>query len=143
MLDDLPQGRSFNSEYFRDHLVAPLRNLPILHVAQRHKKVFVLHIDNPPLQKSKSVVDAFSILGIQRAPHQPYSPDLDPSDSFLFEYLKEQMGGREFDSPADVLEWVREVFQRIGRDTIERVFEEWIRQVQQCIERQGAYFPEE
>jgi hypothetical protein len=100
-------------------------------------------MDKPPILKSKSVVDALSILGIQRAPYPPYSSDLDSSDSFLFWYLKEQMGGCEFDSREAALEWVREVFQRIRPDTIERVFEEWIRQLQQCIERQEAYFPEE
>jgi transposase len=143
VLDCLPHDTSFNSAYFLDHIVASLRNLPILHVAQRQKKRFVLHMDNSPIHKSKSVVDALSNLGIQRAPHPPYSPDLAPSDFFLFGHLKEQMGGRESDSPEDVLEWVREVFHRIRRDTIEKVFEEWIRRVRRCIERQGAYFAEE
>jgi hypothetical protein len=100
-------------------------------------------MDNPSIHKSKSVVDGLSILGIQRAPHPQYSRDLDSSDSLLFGHVKEQMGGRGFGSPEDVLEWTREVFQRIRRDTIERVFEEWIRRVQECIECQGAYFPEE
>jgi hypothetical protein len=89
------------------------------------------------------VFDILSNLGIQRAPHPAYPPDLAPSALFLFVQLQPQMAGREFDSMGDVLEWLRGAFERIRQDTIEMIFEEWIRRVQRCMDCQGAYFPEE
>ena len=42
----------------------------------------------------------------QRAPHPPYSPDLAPSDFFLFGYVKEKLGGQSFKTREELYEFV-------------------------------------
>jgi hypothetical protein len=76
-------------------------------------------------------------------PHPPYSPDLAPSDFFLFESLKTKMLGLEFDCPGTLLDWIKAEFQRIPSEVLERVFESWIICFQKCIEHEGDYFAEE
>jgi hypothetical protein len=39
-------------------------------------------------------MDVIANILVQLAPHPPSSPDLDPSDFFLFEYPKEKMIGQ-------------------------------------------------
>jgi hypothetical protein len=71
------------------------------------------------------------------APHPQYSQDLPPSDLFLFEYLKEKMFGREFESADALLDRLRQEFEGIRPDVLERVFESWITRVEKCIEHEG------
>jgi hypothetical protein len=53
------------------------------------------------------------------------------------------MIGQEFDSPEDLIKWIREAFLRISKDIIERVFGEWIHRVEGCVSHENSYFPEE
>jgi hypothetical protein len=71
------------------------------------------------------------------APHTQDSPDLPPSDFLLFGYLKEKMIGREFESADALLDWVRQDFEGIRPDVLERAFECWITRVEKCIEHKG------
>jgi hypothetical protein len=68
------------------------------------------------------------------APHPPYSPDLAPSDFFLFGYIKQKITGQEFASPDDLLEAIRDEFDRISPSVLESVFEEWLIRLQTCID---------
>jgi hypothetical protein len=80
---------------------------------------------------------------VKFALHPPHSPDLAPSDFFLFGHLKSRMIGGEFDSPEDWIRWIRVAFLRMSKDTIERVFDEWIDRVERCISHEGSYFRDE
>jgi transposase len=143
VIDYLPPGTSFDSTYFIDNILYDFNTLPIISVAVRQKKLFVIHMDNSSIHKSKSVIAKTSSIPVQLAPHPQYSPDLTPSNFFLFGHLKSQMIGREFNSPEDLIRWIRAAFLRISRDTSERVFDEWIDRVERCISHEGSYFPEE
>ena len=57
-------------------------------------------------------MDAVERNGYELIPHPAYSPDLAPSDYFLFPNLKKDIRGRHFRSNEEVVvaveEWVRE-----------------------------------
>jgi histone-lysine N-methyltransferase SETMAR len=124
--DYLPPDTSFDSTYFIDHILCGFNTLPIISVAVRQTKAFVIHLGNSPINKSESVIAKISSMPVQLAPHPPYSPDLAPSDFFRFGHLKSQMIERESDSPEDLTRWIRAAFLRMSRDTIKRVFDQWI-----------------
>ena len=46
-------------------------------------------------------------------PHPAYSPDLDPSDFYLFPNLKEQLEGMKFSSNEEVQVAVNECFESL------------------------------
>jgi transposase len=119
------------------------QNLSALLLAKRNSKSFLIHMDNPPIHIPESVQAKISGMPVQLAPHPPYSPDLAPSDFFVFGHLKSMMAGREFDSPQNLIAWIKATFERISRSLIERVFEEWMDQMEQCIAHQGSYFSED
>jgi hypothetical protein len=112
-------------------------------VAHKQKKKLILHLDNSPIHTAKVAKAKLSQMPVHFAPHPPYSPDLAPSDFFLFGYLKEKIFGLEFESPEALLAWINAEFERIPTETLEEVFECWITRVQKPIEYQGDYFPED
>jgi transposase len=136
-------GESFNAEYFVEHILNQVHLLQIVTAARTQKKRFILHMDNSPIHKARVVKAKLAQMPVYLAPHPPYSPDIAPSDFFLFGYLKEKMLGLEFDSPEALLDWIRTEFERISRQVLEEVFEDWIARVQKCIECEGDYFPED
>jgi transposase len=137
------EGESFNAEYFVRNILNPIHSLPIVAVAHKQRKRFILHMDNSPIHKAKATKAKLAQMPVHLAPHPPYSPDLAPSDFFLFGYLKGKMQGLEFDSPEALLAWIRAEMATIRPDALEAVFERWILRVAKCIEHQGAYFPED
>jgi hypothetical protein len=45
-------------------------------------------------------------------------------------------------SADDLLEAIREVFDRLSRSVLESVFDEWLVRLQAYIDHEGSYFPE-
>lgn len=63
--------------------------------------VFLLH-DNAPCHTSKIAKEKIRSTGFIELYHPPYSPDLAPSDYFLFPKLKNYMRGRKYNSDEQV-----------------------------------------
>lgn len=76
---------------------------------------------------------------LKRAPHPPYSPDIAPSDFFLFGYVKGKMEGCHFESRDEVIEKVTSILLNIPHETLQRVFEEWEARLKKVIEINGEY----
>ena len=71
------------------------------------------------------------------ASHPPYSPDLAPSDFFLFPRMKRNLKGKCFQN----LEEVREkTMKAITLQQFQNCFEQWKKQWDKCIDCQGEYF---
>jgi transposase len=103
------------------------------------KEKFVLHMDNSPIHKSRAVTEKIVSLRLTLAPNRPYSSDLTLSDFFLFGYLKEKIIGIDFESPQALIDWIQLTFETIPRHILDKVFESWLRRVQDCINSQGSY----
>jgi histone-lysine N-methyltransferase SETMAR len=136
-------SESFNEDHFVRHILHPIHSLQIVAVAHKQKKTFIRHMDNSPLHRPKVAKARLSSLPIHLARHPPYSPDLPPSDFFLFGYLKGKILGLEFESPPAFFAWINAEFQRIAREALEAIFESRIIRVQQCIGSQGDHLPED
>jgi hypothetical protein len=62
---------------------------------------------------------------ITASPHPAFSPPLAASDFFLFGALKDQLSGRIFESPNQLVEAIRQIASAIPQMTLERVFLKW------------------
>jgi histone-lysine N-methyltransferase SETMAR len=76
--------------------------------------VLLLH-DNAPAHTSQAVMAAATDCGFEILPHPPYSPDLAPSDFYLFPKLKTKLRGRRLGSNEGVMEAVNEFFEEQNR----------------------------
>ena len=74
-------------------------------------KGILLQQDNAKVHTCKLAMDAVERNGYELISHPAYSPDLAPSDYFLFPNLKKDIRGRHFRSNEEVAaveEWVRD-----------------------------------
>jgi hypothetical protein len=63
--------------------------------------------------------------GIPASVQRAFSPDLAPSDVFLFNALKSQLASRTFEPTDELVEGTREMTNAIARGKLETVFSNW------------------
>ena len=139
VVEAIPKGKSATGEYFRDAVIAEICNSKAFEQAQEQEKDFFVHMDNAPIHKAETVTVEMDQFGLLRAPHPPYSPDLAPSDFYLFGALKSRIRGIEFESSEQIKEWIEAEFEKIPPDELRRVFQLWKLRLQACIELEGHY----
>jgi hypothetical protein len=75
----------------------------------------------------------------EAGPHQPSSPDLAPSDFYLFGKVKTALRGQIFEEENELVAAVKEVLTTISRDELESVSADWLRKLDECVQRNGDY----
>jgi transposase len=84
LIKALPKGMSFNAEYYRDNILTEL--LPLQPQADGRR--LVLHADNARVHTARKCQAFCTDNRLWPAILPPYSPDLTPSNFFLFGHLK-------------------------------------------------------
>jgi hypothetical protein len=94
VLEFLPEGETVRAISFKkivvDELLKIAKNLP------EEKRLYV-HWDNASSHGAGLITEALKDSRITLIPQPPYSPDLAPSDFFLFGYLKSQLRSKKFE----------------------------------------------
>jgi hypothetical protein len=117
------------------HLTMAMMEQPVGDPGQR----LVLHMDKASPHRARFTTRNLKENRITASPHPAFSPDLAPSDFFLFSALKGSLSGRIFESPDELVEATRELASAITRTTLEREFLEWEERLQRCIDITGVY----
>jgi histone-lysine N-methyltransferase SETMAR len=94
LVEALPKDRRFNAEYFRDNILTELIRLR----SQAGERNLVIHADNASPHTARTARTFCAENWLRLATHPPYSPDLAPSDFFLFSYVKNSLQGIGFAS---------------------------------------------
>jgi len=71
--------------------------------------------------------------------HPAYSPNLAPSDFFLFQKIKEILKGRHFDDIYDIRINTTAALKTIRQNQFQNCFEGWTRHWHRCKASQGEY----
>jgi hypothetical protein len=69
----------------------------------------------------------------------PNSPDLAPSDCYLFGYVKGHLAGLSVGDADELLKVVEDVLEGIDKDTMQTVFLEWMDRSGKEIATNGDY----
>lgn len=140
LIDVLPQGMSFNSEYFIKHIINKIaeKKQEIWNESD-HQKIW-LHLDNCRVHNSKESLQKTEDAGFCRTPHPPYSPDIAPSDFFLFGYTKVKLKGHRFEEESDLVEEITDILNKISVEKRKEVFETWIKRCNHIIAQAGNYY---
>ena len=134
----LEKGRTMTGAYYAallDRLVDQIRKKrPHL-----KKKQILFYDDSALSHKSNIAQPKKPELGFESLPHPPHSPDLAPSDYYLFPNLKRWVCGSRFDSNKQV-EWKTEGYfggfdKSYYLEGIEKLKDRWTH----CIELRGEY----
>jgi hypothetical protein len=76
---------------------------------------------------------------LRMAPYPLYSPDVAPSDFFLFGCVKKKLQEAEFQSVQELFEAVVRILRAIPISTLLGTFHEWIKRLQAYIDGDGEY----
>ena len=128
--------------YFVEFTVLPCSKNSVWTTPSLSQKIVrstIIHHDNARPHTSLETRMALDRLGLRTLPHPPYSPDLAPSDFFLFPKLKDYLKGNRYETDEDVknavLSWCRDKTADFFADGIQQVVRRW----RLCIERDGDY----
>ena len=135
----LPTGQKWTAEYFIGTVVPQIVESDAYQRSRAQKQRFVLHMDNAPIHTADTVKTCLAMYNIVLAPHPPYSPDLAPSDFYLFGKLKELARGCEFETVEDIKNWILSQFEEISMDELRRVYISWEDRLVRCISLNGSY----
>jgi hypothetical protein len=75
--------------------------------------------------------------GLRSAAHPRYSPDLTPSNFFLFGHLKRMLQGTEFQNAEELLEAAVQILSDIPLETVMATFHQWMERLQACFDGHG------
>jgi hypothetical protein len=90
----LPQGASFNEAYFDEHILQVTASELHAEEEKKHCPWSLVHMDNARSHTSKRNLARIEELRFKRIPYPHFSPDIAPSDFFLFGRLKAELSSR-------------------------------------------------
>lgn len=137
-IDYLEKGKTVNGTYY----AAILKKLRVAIREKRRGKLaseVLLHHDNAPAHSSKVGVAALGECGFEPIRYPPYSPDLAPSDYFLFPQLKKSLRGKRFSSVEDLKASISEHFDSKSEDNFFGGLMKQIERSRKCIQVKGKY----
>jgi transposase len=101
---------------------------------------WLLHHDNAPAHTALNVRQFLVKNGMTTVPHPLYSPDLAPSDVFLFPRMTRYLKGKCFQNVEEVREKMTEALKAITLQEYQNCFEQWKKLWDKSIASQAEYF---
>ena len=139
MIDYLERGHTVTGDYYAQEL-KQLRETIKKNRRGKLRSGVVMSQDNAPCHTCRVAMAAAKECGFEILPHPPYSPDLAPTDYYLFPKLKSVLRGKRFETNNDVIEAV-DAFLRVQKfsffyEGIAKLEDRW----NKCVMAEGEYF---
>lgn len=96
------------------------------------------HHDNARPHVKVEVITHLENTGITIIRHPPYSPDLAPSDFWLFDLVKRNL--QDHDSVQSLKRQITSILENLPQDEYRKTFDKWLERMQLCIDNKGEYF---
>ena len=106
------------------------------------KKKPLFQQDNAPVHKSIKTMVKLNDLRFELLPHPPYSPDLAPSDFYLFADLKKMLHGKRFSSDDEVVAATDAYLEAKDKSFDKKGIESLEKRSNDCITMEGDYVDE-
>jgi transposase len=136
----LPAGVRYDAEFFCAFVLPDIERTLWDGKHRRTLRSVYLHLDSAPADNIKRSRHEITRTKVSRVVHLAYSPDVAPSNFFLFGHLKGDMVGFTSNSPADILSEIHRPFQEIPKETLVAVYDEWITRLEWITEHKGEYY---
>ncbi|MBR6907364.1 hypothetical protein IKN40_02405 [bacterium] len=98
-----------------------------------------MHFDNSPIHKSKESLKIIKELRFILLENPTYSPDIAPSDFWLFKFIEEKRKGTVVPNEAQLIIQTRKILSKIDKSILGAVYQEWIKRLDKVIELDGDY----
>lgn len=138
MTNYLQKGSTVTGEYYTTELRQLREALKTKRRGKLRRGVLLLQ-DNASSHTAHIATSVARECGFELLPHPPYSPDLAPSDFYLFPKLKEHLRGRQYTCDNDVIEAVEAFLADQGTTFYQTGIELLQKRWTKCIDVQGDY----
>jgi histone-lysine N-methyltransferase SETMAR len=138
LVNILPKGFKFNANYYVTQIFGPLSKWPRTRIGCINRKL-ILHADNARPHTAKMTAQFMEQNLMQRTPNPAYSPDLAPSDFYLFGYVKQLLSICQFAGQGSLLQAFSDILVATEKVTLESVFHNWMERLCQCSATGGEY----
>ena len=105
-----------------------------------HLRDFFFIQDNARPHTAVQTTNKLAELEINVLQHPPYSPDLSPSDFYLFSPMKSSIRGRNYENATDIMVDINEWCRKKDRSFFTKAFTILPERWQKCILANGDYF---
>ena len=99
----------------------------------------MIHMDNAKPHRAKVVRKKILDLGFLEMPQPPYSPDISPSDFWLFGKLKRELRGINVKTIEELKKITLEKLKKINKKEFSSVYRNWIERLNYVINNKGDY----
>jgi hypothetical protein len=122
LIDTLTKSQTFNATYYANIILSPLLDGR----SSGPGAGLMIHADDARPHTARKTLNSFWENHVGIAPHLPDSPELVPSDFFLFGYVKRALGRVEFPSKKALLIGIQLVLSHRTPDTLRAIFAKWV-----------------
>jgi histone-lysine N-methyltransferase SETMAR len=136
LVDALPKGQKFNANYSIDRILQSLLESR----STGRGPGLIIHADNARPHTIRKIFEFCQENRLEMAPYPPYSPNLAPSDFFLFEHVKHILEGAEFPSEEILLAAIQRVSSDLTGDILRAVFAKWVERLNWAALNEGHYY---
>lgn len=138
MIDYLPKKTTITGEYYAT-LIKKLREC--IKEKRRGKLTagILLLQDNAPVHRAQVAMDALHDSGFTEIDHPAYSPDLAPSDFYLFPKLKKELRGRRFIDSSEVTSATEAFFNQQDKSFFSDGLKLLKIRYEKCVSLKGCY----
>jgi len=137
-IDCLESGKTITGNYYIENCLKPVvKEINKQRSTSGTTNMKFLH-DNARPHVHKDVKSFVKDSGLTLIRHPPYSPDLAPSDFWLFDRIKSHL-----DDHTDVESQKRQItklLRSIPKEEYKKTFDKWLERMQLCIDNHGHYF---
>jgi len=140
-IDFLDKDKIMNSEYYMALLDRLTAEIMIKRPYIQDKKV-LFHHDNFSCHESMETMAKLKELHFELLPHPPYSPDLAPSEYWLFAETKKMLQGKKFNSNEEVINETEAYYESIDKSYYKKAIEKLEKRWNECITLEGEYIEE-
>ncbi|KFD56762.1 hypothetical protein M513_02439 [Trichuris suis] len=138
LIDYMEDGGTITGKYYANLLLQLREEIKEKRRGKLSRKVLLLH-DNAPAHRAKVALAAIQQCGFGQIDHPPYSPDLAPSDYFLFGNLKQHLRGTVFSDDNELKSAVQDYFNSRDKNFFFNGLMNLKSRCETCIEVEGQY----
>ena len=135
----VPPGQTFNAAFYVEALKRLRENVRRKRPDQWRNNTWLLHHDNAPAHTALLTRCFLTDNNMTVVSHPPYSPDLAPSDFFLFPKLKMKLKGRRFQTE-EIQAESQAVLNTLRENDFQESFKNWQRRWDRCQASERHYF---
>ena len=138
LVDVLKRGKTIDNVFYTNKFLKPLAAaVRAFRPVSGLRNIKLLH-DNARPHIHKNVKNYIKTQGITLIEHPPYSPDLAPSDFWLFDEIKRRLPEQVEES--NLKRVITAILKSIPRNQYLKTFHKYIERMRLCVTAEGDYF---